>query len=67
MSYAHVTPGDSFFHEADYDVMLLFIAQQIAEQSAADERLAEARPSPSYHAARGPPKRDDSKNGVHSR
>jgi hypothetical protein len=69
MRYAHLTPGDIFFHEAYYDVMLLFIAQQIAEQNAAEERLAEAMLSPSYHAARGPPKRDDSKkkNGVHPR
>jgi hypothetical protein len=69
MRYAHLTPGDIFFHEAYYDVMLLFIAQQIAEQNAAEERLAEAMLSPPYHAARGPPKRDDSKkkDGVHPR
>jgi len=69
MRYAHVTPGDMFFHEAYYDVMLLFIAQQIAEQNAAEERLAEAMLSPAHHAARGPPKRDDSKkkDGVHPR
>jgi len=69
MRYAHVTPGDMFFHEAYYDVMLLFIAQQIAEQNAAEERLAEAMLRPSHHAARGPPKRDDSKkkDGVHPR
>jgi hypothetical protein len=67
--YAYVTPGDIFFHEAYYDVMLLFIAQQIAEQNAAEERLAEAMLSPAHHAARGPPKRDDSrkKDGVHPR
>jgi hypothetical protein len=49
--------------------MLLFIAQQIAEQSAAEERLAEAMLSPTHHAARGPPKRNDSekKDGVHPR
>ena len=69
MRYAHVTPGELFFHEAYYDVMLLFIAQQIAEQNAAEERLAEAMLSPSYRAARGPPKRDGSKkeDGVHPR
>jgi hypothetical protein len=69
MRYAHVTPGELFFHEAYYEVMLLFIAQQIAEQNAAEERLAEAMLSPAHHAARGPPKRDDSKkkDGVHPR
>jgi hypothetical protein len=68
MRYAHLTPGDIFFHEAYYDVMLLFIAQQIAEQNAAEERLAEAMLSPAHHAARGPPKRDViKKDGVHSR
>jgi hypothetical protein len=69
MRYAHVTPSELFFHEAYYDVMLLFIAQQIAEQNAAEERLAEAMLSPAHHAARGPPKRDDSKkkDGVHPR
>ena len=47
--------------------MLLFIAQQISEQNAAEERLAEAMLCPTHHAARGPPKRDDSKkkDGVH--
>ena len=69
MRYAHVTPGDIFFHEAYYDVMLLLIAQQIAQQSAAEERMAEAMLSPSHHAARGPPKRNDSEkeDGVHPR
>jgi hypothetical protein len=69
MCYAHVTPGELFFHEAYYEVMLLFIAQQIAEQNAAEERLAEAMLSPTHHAARGPPKRNDSKkkDGVHPR
>jgi hypothetical protein len=69
MRYAHVTPGELFFHEAYYEVMLLFIAQQIAEQNAAEERLAEAMLCPAHHAARGPPKRDDSKkeDGVHPR
>ena len=69
MRYAHVTPGDIFFHEAYYDVMLLFIAQQIAEQSAAEERMAEAMLSPAHHAARGPPKHTDfkKKDGVHPR
>jgi hypothetical protein len=69
MRYAHVTPGELFFHEAYSDLMLLFIAQQIAEQNAAEERLAEAMLSPSHHAARGPPKRNDSekKDGVHPR
>jgi hypothetical protein len=69
MCYAHLTPGELFFHEAYYDVLLLFIAQQIAEQNAAEERLAEAMLRPSHHAARGPPKRDDSnkKDGVHLR
>ena len=69
MRYAHVTPGELFFHEAYYEVMLLFIAQQIAEQNAAEERLAEAMLSPAHHAARGPPKRNDSekKDGVHPR
>jgi hypothetical protein len=65
--YAHVTPSDMYFHAAYYDVLLLFIAQQIAEQNAAEERMAEALLRPSHHAARGPPKRDDSKkkDGVH--
>ena len=69
MRYAHVTPGELFFHEAYYEVMLLFIAQQIAEQNAAEERMAEAMLSPAHHAARGPPKRNDSekKDGVHPR
>jgi hypothetical protein len=69
MRYAHVTPGELFLHEAYYEVMLLFIAQQIAEQSAAEERLAEAMLSPTHHAARGPPKHTDfkKKDGVHPR
>ncbi|MBL8870011.1 MAG: transposase [Planctomycetaceae bacterium] len=69
MRYAHVTLGDTFFHEAYYEVMLLFIAQQIAEQNASEERLAEAMLSPAHHAARGPPKHTDfkKKDGVHPR
>jgi hypothetical protein len=69
MRYAHVTPGELFFHEAYYEVMLLFIAQQIAERNAAEERLAEAMLSPAHHAARGPPKHTDfkKKDGVHPR
>ena len=65
--YARVTPSDMYFHAAYYDVLLLFIAQQIAEQNAAEERLAEAMLRPTQPAARGPPKRDDSnkKDGVH--
>ena len=58
MRYAHSTPGDIFFHEAYYDALLLFMAQKIAEQNAAEERLAEAMLRPTQPAARGPPKRD---------
>jgi hypothetical protein len=67
--YAHVTPSDMYFHAAYYDVLLLFIAQQIAEQNASEERLAEAMLRPTQPAARGPPKCDDSnkKDGVHPR
>ena len=66
MCYAHVTPGDIFFHEAYYDVLLLFMAQQIAEQNASEERLAEAMLRPTQPAARGPPKRDVIKKaGIH--
>jgi hypothetical protein len=59
--YAHVTPSDMYFHAAYYDVLLLFVAQQIAEQNAAEERLAEAMLRPTHHAARCPPKHTDFK------
>ena len=68
MRYAHVTPGELFFHEAYYEVMLLFIAQQISERNAAEERLAEAMLSPAPRCKRTTkPNDSEKKDGVHPR